>query len=147
MSTTGKNHLAAIHVLAAKCGLSDGDYRCLLRTLTGKESAKLLPQAERARVREHLQLLAGRMGVGRTDQSARYKTAARPTERKIWALWRALGEAGKLRDSSPKALQLWVARQTGVSHLRFCSVAQQHRLIEALKGWMERPAPTTTATA
>ena len=133
-------HLAAIHVLAAKCGLSDGDYRCLLRQLTGKESAKLLSLPEREKVREHLQMLARRMGVGRADQSARYKTAARPTERKIWALWHALGDAGKLRDRSPKALQHWVARQTGVSHLRFCSVAQQHRLIEALKGWLEREA-------
>ena len=137
-------HLAAIHVLASKCGLSDGDYRCLLRHLTGKESAKQLSEEERAKVREHLQLLANRMGVGRIDQSARYKSAARPTERKIWALWNALGKAGKLRDSSPQALQVWVSRQTGVSHLRFCSVALQHRLIEALKAWVERPANKET---
>ena len=136
----GSRHLAAIHVLAAKCGLSDGDYRCLLRQLTGKDSAKLLSIPEREKVREHLQLLARRMGVGRADQSARFKTAARPTERKIWALWGALGAAGKLRDARPAALHRFVQRQAGVSHLRFCTVAQQLRLIEALKGWLERGA-------
>ena len=131
-------HLAAIHVLASKCGLSDGDYRCLLRQLTGKESAKLLSLPEREKVREHLQLLARRMGVGSYEASSRYRSAASKSEKKIWALWAALHRAGKVSDARAGALMRFVKRQTGVDHLRFTNEPQRQRLIEALKSWLAR---------
>jgi len=138
------NHLAAIHVLRAQLRLTDDDYRALLRQLTGHNSSKDCSQQQRAMLREHMQRLAVRMGVarpsaGRADQRPSYARAARPMERKLWALWSALGRDGKLDAPGPVSLQAWVKRQTGgVDHVRFCTDAQLHALIEALKGWEGR---------
>jgi len=120
------------------CGMSDDDYRALLQRLCGASSAKDITVQQRAKVREHLQLLAGRMGVGRFDQSWRYKSQTSPTERKVWALWYALGKAGRLNDPAPAALHHWVQRQVGVAHLRWTSEAQRQRLIEQLKSFLAR---------
>ena len=57
------NHIAAIHTLKGKLGLSDDDYRALLVNLTGKNSSKALGVQEQARVRDHMQHLGERLGV------------------------------------------------------------------------------------
>jgi putative transposase len=54
-------HIAAIHALKAKAGLSDEDYRALLLALTGQNSSKLLTEAQQQQVRKHLQTLADKM--------------------------------------------------------------------------------------
>ncbi|MDO5623796.1 MAG: regulatory protein GemA [Pseudomonadota bacterium] len=137
------NHIAAIHVLKAKLRLSDEDYRALLIARTGKASSKAMTEPERARVREHMQRLAETLDLAparpvRADQQPKYKQAARPLERKVWALWDALGRAGKLSQPGPAGLQAWVKRQVGPDHVRFCSDAQLHTLIESLKLWQGR---------
>jgi len=144
------NHIAAIHALKAKLQLSDDDYRALLRVLTGKTSSKDCTQGERARVREHMQKLALRMGVPaqqRTDQTPGYVRSARPLERKVWALWGALGRAGKLESPTPAALQAFVKRQTGCDHVRWCDDWQLNGLVEALKLWGQRPPLPSAPTA
>lgn len=138
-------HLAAIHVLKAKLQLSDEDYRALLANLTGKTSAKALTEAQRARVRDHMQGLAVKLGVaqprrrtgGSFYQSEEYQSAT-PMERKIHALWGALAASGAVHNGGRQALRAWVKRQTGVDDLRFCTPQQQHGLIESLKGWEGR---------
>lgn len=136
------NHLAAIHVLKAQLGLSDDDYRALLMQLTGQRSAKALPPAVQQHVREHLQRLAEKMGVARPrERGAAFearKQAASPMERKVWAMWHALGREGKIANPSGAALRAWVKRQTGMDDLKFCNWAQLDKLIEALKKWDTR---------
>ena len=161
------NHIAAIHALKNKLRMSDGDYRALLLHLTGKDSSKAMTQAERARVRDHMQQMALRAGLEppgrpkaeaapsggsatraaverggqpfvRADQRPQYVKAARPLERKVWALWGALGRAGKLDNPSNAGLQAWVQRQLGLSHVHFCNDTQLHQLIESLKLWQGR---------
>jgi len=129
------NHLAAIHVLAGKIGLSDDDYRALLLQLTGQRSAKNLPAPVQQRVREHLQRLAEKLGVA-SPRPAR--PAASPMERKVWAMWLQLAREGKIANPSAAALRAWVKRQTGMDELRFCNWVQIGQLIEALKKWEER---------
>ena len=132
------DHIAAIHVLKSQLRLSDDDYRALLANLTGKTSSKDCTLAQRNQVRKHMEHLAERMGVARprrADQQRGYAQRARPLERKVWALWYALGRAGKLDSPTPAALQAWVRRQWGVDHVRFCSDEQLHSLIESLKLW------------
>ena len=121
-------HIAAIHVLKARLHMSDGDYRSLLKSLTGKDSCKAMTERERVRVRQHMQRLAEGPGAQRL----------RPLERKVWALWFALGRAGALEAPAPAGLQAWVRRQLGVEHVRLCSDAQLHTLIESLKLWQQR---------
>ncbi|MDR2155938.1 MAG: regulatory protein GemA [Burkholderiaceae bacterium] len=140
MRRGGDRDIAVIHVLKSKLRLADDDYRVLLKALVAKTSSKDCTPAERARVRQHMQKLADRAGLTapRTDQRTQYVQSTRPLERKVWALWNALGRAGKLDNPSAAALQAWVARQTGMDHVRFCNDCQLHGLIESLKLWQGR---------
>lgn len=118
----------------------------LLRGLTLKSSSRDMTDAERQKVRDHLQGLAERAGLVRptarrplpATRFAQAKAAASPKERKVWALWHQLGRDGLVQDTSPKALNAWVHRQVGVSAMQFATSAQMDTLIEALKAWQER---------
>ena len=140
------NHITAIHVLKSKLQLSDDDYRALLKGLTGKTSTKDMTQAERTKIRDHMQGLAERMGVARParrgamngKQFSQSKSDASPRERKVWALWHQLHRDGLLDNPSKAALDAWVTRTVHVSALRFCTPAQLDTCIESLKAWSKR---------
>lgn len=140
------SHTSAIHVLKSKLRLTDEDYRALLLQLTKKSSSKDMSEAERQHVRDHLQMLAQRMGVVPPTQRRPYtpakfdqvKAAASPKERKVWALWHQLGRDGLVQNTGPQALNAWVERTVHVSALQFANSAQLDTLIEALKAWKER---------
>lgn len=137
------NHIAAIHTLKSKLGLSDDDYRALLVNLTGKNSSKALGVQEQARVRDHMQALGERLGVlvpTRRRSFAQTRAAASPRERKVWALWNQLHRDGVIQNHSAPALNAWVKRQVGVDALRFCNAAQLDSCIEGLKDWQRRGA-------
>lgn len=137
------NHIAAIHTLKSKLGLSDDDYRALLVNLTGKNSSKALGVQEQARVRDHMQALGERLGVlkpTRQRSFAQTRAAASPRERKVWALWNQLHRDGVIQNHSAPALNAWVKRQVGVDALRFCNAAQLDSCIEGLKDWQRRGA-------
>jgi len=106
-------HIAAIHVLKGKLGLSDDDYRALLVGLAQK-----------------LGLAASRPLRPETETSA--------MERKVWALWHQLHQVGLISNHSAPALNAYVYRQVGVSALRFATPAQLDTLIESLKSWAKR---------
>lgn len=141
------NHIAAIHVLKAQLRLSDADYRALLKALTLHTSTTDMTQAQRQQVRDHMQRLAERAGLGKAGPSKAgsdwraKRDAASPAERKVWAIWNALKRAGHIENSSEQALNAWVKRTAQVEALRFCTGPQLDTLIEALKRWQERPAP------
>ena len=135
------NHIAAIHTLKSKLGLSDDDYRALLVNLTGKNSSKALGVQEQARVRDHMQALGERLGVlkpTRQRSFAQTRAAASPRERKVWALWNQLHRDGVIQNHSAPALNAWVKRQVGVDVLRFCNTAQLDSCIEGLKAMHAR---------
>ena len=137
------NHIAAIHTLKSKLGLSDDDYRALLVNLTGKNSSKALGVQEQARVRDHMQALGERLGVlvpTRRRSFAQTRAAASPRERKVWALWNQLHRDGVIQNHSAPALNAWVKRQVGVDALRLCNTAQLDSCIEGLKDWQRRGA-------
>lgn len=143
---TPQNHIAAIHVLKSKLRLSDDDYRALIKGLTFKSSSKDMSQAERQRVRDHMQVLADRAGLPGSQRTSggapadwRVKRdAATPSERKVWALWNSLRRAGKIDNNSEQALNAWIKRTVHVETLRFCTGAQLDTLIEGLKVWNDR---------
>ncbi|EPD44430.1 MULTISPECIES: regulatory protein GemA [Delftia] len=136
------NHIAAIHTLKSKMGLTDDDYRALLRNLTGMTSSKDLSPQQQQAVRDHMQGLAVGAGVAKPLRGrrtfAQAKQAASPRERKVWALWHQLYRDGRLRDNSAAALNAFVARTVSVSALRFATSAQLDTVIEALKAWQQR---------
>ena len=135
------NHIAAIHTLKGKLGLSDDDYRALLVNLTGKNSSKALGVQEQARVRDHMQHLGERLGVLKPTRQrpfAQTRAAASPRERKVWALWNQLHRDGVIQNHGAPALNAWVKRQVGVDALRFCNTAQLDSCIEGLKAMHAR---------
>lgn len=142
-------HIAAIHALKSKCGLSDEDYRALLHSLTGQRSSKDLGAGQQLQVRQHLQKLADKLSPAPSSSTRRpwvpqadfdkQRKAAPPKERKLWALWGQLARAGKIHAPTAASLQAWVQRQTGASHLRFVTDAQLVALIESAKLWLDRP--------
>ena len=146
MATT--NHIAAIHALKSKLQLSTDDYRALLVNLTGKSSSTDLSQAERAKVRDHMQALAERLGLARPtrrgamtgQQFSKSKEEASPREKKVWALWHQLHKHKLIANPGKAALDAWVLRTVHVSTLRFCTPAQLDICIEALKAWEKRGA-------
>lgn len=74
-----------------------------------------------------------------------------PQSQKIRALWLELHAAGKVRDSSERALAHWVAGQVKSSHgieaLQWLNSRQASRLIEQLKRWLERPVKDASVVA
>ena len=146
MATT--THIAAIHALKSKLQLSTDDYRALLVNLTGKSSSTDMSQAERTKVRDHMQGLAERLGVARPARRgamsgqafAKSKAAASPRERKVWALWHQLHKSKLISNPGKAALDAWVLRTVHVSTVRFVTPGQLDICIEALKAWDKRGA-------
>lgn len=137
-------HIAAIHTLKSKLAMSDGDYRLLLMQLTGRSSSKDCTPAQQRTVREHLQYLAGLIGVAGSVVGVKKPKSEpeplSPREKKIWALWYALHKRGIIASASAAALRAFVKRQTGCDAMRFCTTAQLDIVIEALKAWQRREA-------
>jgi phage gp16-like protein len=119
--------LARIHMAKAQLKLPEEVYREILLAQGGQSSSADLDHEGRMKVLAYLKRLG---------------TIDKPFGQveKIEWLWRKLGEAGALRDSSNAALLAFVGRtaNTGVSHLRFLPVAEASKVIEALKAMLNR---------
>ena len=131
--------LAAIHVAKKQLRLDDATYRMLLKNLTGRESAGDLNAIQRGRVLNHMRTVgfaprpAAAAKVERFDTDASDKQA-----RMARGLWIELARAGKVRDSSERALRHFVKRVCGADSLRFATPSQLNQVIEALKSWDAR---------
>lgn len=135
MAPTKKN-LAKIHIAKKDLGLTDDAYRDVLRNVCGKDSAAKLTDNQATRVLRYFEARGWKpkaqrslpgMGIPRDGQS-----------KKIQALWITMHKAGKVRNSSDKAMLSMVKRVTGVDRLEWCSDAQKSAVIEALKDWAKR---------
>ena len=128
-----KAELAKIHIAKEQLGLDDDTYRDMLFTIGRVRSAADLDWTGRQKVLEHLRS-RGFKGNGR--KQSRYRDD--PLSRKILALWLELRDQGVIEDAGDKALQAFVARQTGVQALEGLNNKQANAVIEALKGWLRR---------
>lgn len=139
------NHLAAIHITKAQIGMSEADYRELLRANYGVSSAKDLTATKLAHFRAHMDKLGVAYGL---PAPVRKPLAAMPTltpaQKMVVALWYELRDLGKLEAADfadlRKGLRTFVKRQTGIDQLHWCKPAQTRAVIEALKGWRDRGA-------
>lgn len=141
------NHIAAIHAIKSKIGMSEDDYRALLLGMFGVASSKDLRPLQLGQLRAHFDKLAeqygvphvaGRKGAVSAEAFAKLKAQTPPIERKAWALWAALHRAGKINDKSAAAFRSFVIAQTGKSDIRFCSQQETMSLVERMKQWLER---------
>lgn len=131
-----KRELGWIHQGKAALGWSDDDYRYHLQQQTGKTSAADLNASERAAVLRHL----AACGWQRKQKDRPFDQSA-----KIRWLWGKLAKTGALRDSSERALMVWIAHTTGesVAHPRFLPTAHASMAIEGLKAWLRRAEKAT----
>lgn len=88
MRMEGSMSLAAIHILKKELGLSDADYRAILRDEAGVASAAQLgPDGDRAVMRRLYAIRDERQAATSTRAAATSTRAKTPTEAKIWAIW------------------------------------------------------------
>jgi phage gp16-like protein len=129
--------LAQIHTLAKELQLSEDAYRDLMATVCGGvRSAALLDVSGRQRFISHL-----RRCLGRPDQPAARRGITRelrPQERKLWALWMQLAEAGAVQHRTMSALDSYAQRQAGVARVEWLTQPQLDALVESAKQWLQR---------
>lgn len=132
------NLLAQVHIAKKQLGMDDDMYERFLRLHTrGKTSAKDLSITE-------LQVLitafkhAGFKPALNKSKGVKYKAA---TSRKIVSLWIQLKDAGKVRNSSDKALRQWCQTACELEELPSLDWLDEDnsaKCIEALKSWLAR---------
>lgn len=131
--------LAAIHILWKELGLTESEYRAILREVAGVDSAKYLDESGDRAVMARLYALRDER---REAAKKRVKT---PTERKIWRLWLGCEKNPGLRSYLPQPertvayLLGFVRRASGNAEimqpedLARLTRRQAYRTIEALK--------------
>ena len=127
---------AKIHIAVKDVGLTDQQYRDLLREHFRVESSKRLNSRQVGELLDILQR-KGWQPARATGKSGR-PMARDPRSRKIRALWLTLRDLGALRNPSEEALVKYVKRLTGVDALQWLAPEQHSMVIESLKAWVAR---------
>lgn len=124
-----------VHAAKSWLKLDDDTYRAAVaRFAAGKTSSKDCSVAELQALMDHFHASGFPRPGGKTFKplSARQK--------KMYALWCALADAGRVQERSMRALLAWIEGQTEnrVKRLDWLTPAQELTLIESLKKWGER---------
>ena len=133
-----RNQYAAIHGTRKQGGLSDEEYRDVLRTMAGVESAKDLDQAGFELVMQGFLALGIRSDFTKTFYGFRLNRALPQQVSLIRQLWREYTGG----EGSAGALDKWLERTFGVSALRFLTAAQARKAIQGLFAMKKRQAAT-----
>lgn len=118
---------ALLHVAKHQLGLSDDDYRTVLRREAGVESSRDLDGAGFDRVMTEFERL-GFKGRGRHAVPGRREGMATPAQVvAIQGMWRSY----KGRDDE-RGLRRWLERHMGVSHPRFLDAGKAGKAVAIL---------------
>ena len=124
-----RKQLALIHIAAKKdIGLTDEQYREVLRKMAGVESSKNLDQDGFELVMQGFAAMGYRSDFTKSFYGRRRGMAAPAACSRIRQLWRefAGGKAGE------HSLDKWLERTFGVSALRFLTADQAEKALRAL---------------
>lgn len=131
--------LAKIHIAKKDLGLAESEYRALLQRVGKVTSARdLSDKAADAVITEMKRL-------GWQPKASTKAPSERADIRKIYALWKALHEAGRIASRSSESLRAWVLRQFKISAPEFLKPVEARVAIEQLKRWKDRPDNTSEA--
>lgn len=147
MTDPRKRELALIHLARATLGLTRADYEHVLQAVTGKTSAADLDAAGREKLLKHFK--AKGFVVKAKAGAARAAFIRAPQVKKLQAMFYALADVGAVErpasiDACSRAIEAWAKEQLAgtplgpLDALRFATGAQLNKLIESMKGWMER---------
>ncbi len=133
--------LAKVHVAIKAVGMTDDEYRGVLRDRFDVDSSAELTNGQLhtllAICRAH-----GFQDAPGTKAKVKPKVelASDGQSKMIRGLWLELRDAGVLRDPSEQGLATFIKRQTGVERLEWLSTSKASQVIEALKAWVARAA-------
>jgi len=127
--------LAKVHIASKSLAMTGGDYRAMLKRITGQGSARDCTDGQLHDLLREFRRL-GFQPEGRSFSTSR--PASHPVARKARALWICLYELGAIKDPSERALETFARRQLGVDRLHWADQSQGYRLIEALKAIAQR---------
>lgn len=127
------NYVKLIHIAKSKAHLDDDTYRALLWGASGVYSSK---EVRIPRQYNDIRKAFKVLGVDMPYDSGRERKANSPMERKAYALWCDLHEAGLVADKGWAAMVSFRRRQFPGQDI--LTLAQQSHFIEILKQWLER---------
>lgn len=135
-----KKLVSKVKIAQKQLSMTDDSYRELLFSITKQRSAAKLKVWELENVLKRMTQLGFKAKPSKTAGDR--KQATDEQSKMIRALWLELHEAGKVRDSSERALVNFAKGQfkttSGIEALQWLSVRQKRRLIEQLKQWLSR---------
>ena len=120
---------------SAGARLDDADYRAILMRCALVSSSTQIKHPGQVDA-----VLAEFRRIGIATQAPRKPLS--PQQKKIWALWQQLADAGLVRARGMSGLLAFVKRQTGVDALDFMTGPQELQLTESLKHWLSRRVNT-----
>lgn len=129
--STTASLIAKVHVAKKQLGLSDEDYRAILKRVTGHSSSARCSAGQLS----HLLAEFKRLGFAAKGGTSGF---GQPHVRLIYALWKEAGIVGAIDNPTKEALRAFVERQTGVSAPEFCAPAEANKVAEALKAMVTR---------
>lgn len=132
--------IAKIHIGKKQLALTDADYRALVKRITGQTSAAECSERQLEAVIGEMQRLGFR-------PTRTVKPSAKGHVRLIHALWAEARRCGAIQSGSPKALNAFVARQTGVDAPEWLTAKAANPVIEALKDMIRKAGGTIHARA
>lgn len=121
-SDNRKKLTGAVHGAASRLGLSDDDRHAMQLDVTGKASLSEMTLAQIGMVLDKLN----------KNRSAE-RSAKRPDETKIRALWWTLYWLDEVREPNDHAINAFVSKRFGISNLRFVDHSGGAKIIEGLK--------------
>lgn len=126
----------AIHVLRRSLGMTEADYRGLLKARFRVVSSTDLSDAQAGALIEEL-----KGGGARASGRSPAKTASGKYAPVLQALWISGYHLGVVKTKDDAAMLAFVERQTGLPHTRFLANSDDAtRAIEGLKAWLAREA-------
>lgn len=137
-----KKKIALLHVAASRLGLSDDQYRDVLRRFGGVESSAELTDGDFGRVMDWFAKCGFKSYARERHLGDRPGMASPGQVAKIRALWREFAEHGT--DAS---LGHWLERQFKVASVRFVSAELAPKVIAALRHMIARKGASETRPA
>jgi len=133
---TSSAQTRAIHALRRTLGMTETDYRGLLKARFRVVSSSDLNEAQAGALIEEL-----KGGAPRVSGRSPAKTASGKYAPVLQALWISGYQLGVVHSRDDAAMLAFVERQTGLPHTRFLNdPADAARAIEGLKAWLAREA-------
>ena len=129
------NLIRLIHIAKQQVGMSEGDYRTMLATVSrGKSSSKDLTAEQLETVLRHMK--AQGFEVSQSPSRAEEWQGFATQYDKLRDLWKKLYAEGKVRHNTDHALHSFCAKHGGETWRENGNI--QSRLIERLKNWLSR---------